>query len=59
MQEKRIELFCADGVRLAGDWWLPVAGEPVATVVINPATGVLARFYHTMPAFSPDTALLC
>lgn len=51
MQEKWIELLCADGVRLAGDWWLPVAGEPVATAVINPATGVLARYYHHYARF--------
>ncbi|WP_159945899.1 alpha/beta fold hydrolase [Rhizobium sp. 18065] len=51
MQETRTELLCADGVRLAGDWWLPSAGEPVATVVINPATGVLARYYHHYARF--------
>jgi predicted alpha/beta hydrolase len=51
MQEKRIELLCADGVRLAGDWWLPPSGVAAATVVINAATGVLARYYHHYARF--------
>ena len=35
---------------LGGHLWSP-AGAPVGTVIINPATGVLARYYHRYAAF--------
>ncbi|GGF95391.1 alpha/beta hydrolase [Rhizobium wenxiniae] len=36
---------CRDGVRLNGHIW-PARKKPVARVIINAATGVLARYYH-------------
>ena len=40
----------ADGVTLGGHLWSPVA-PPLGTVIINPATGVLARYYHRYAAY--------
>ncbi len=40
-----VTLTCHDGVVLHGHFW-PARGEASATVIINPATGVLARYYH-------------
>jgi len=40
-----VEIVCADGVRLGGDFW-PAQGNPKGGVIVNPATGVLARYYH-------------
>ncbi|MGK9054894.1 alpha/beta hydrolase family protein [Neorhizobium petrolearium] len=40
-----VSLTCRDGVVLNGHFW-PARGEPAAGIVINPATGVLARYYH-------------
>ena len=36
---------CADGVVLHGHLW-PASGAEQGTIIINPATGVLARYYH-------------
>jgi predicted alpha/beta hydrolase len=36
---------CRDGLELRGHIW-PARQEAVASVIINPATGVLARYYH-------------
>lgn len=40
---------CADGIELHGDLW----GGPGtgAVVIVNPATGVLARYYHRYAAY--------
>lgn len=48
---KGIDLVCFDGVRLAGQLWLSHRPAPVGHVIINPATGVLARYYHRYAAF--------
>ncbi|HSV28171.1 MAG TPA: alpha/beta fold hydrolase [Candidatus Omnitrophota bacterium] len=46
----RFELQCRDGYRLQGHAW-PHRGDFAGTVIINPATGVLARYYHRYAAF--------
>jgi len=51
MDSKTIELTAADGVRLTGHWWRSAQALPAATVVINPATGVHARYYHRYAAY--------
>ena len=43
-------LHCADGVDLHGQLWRPT-GEPAGRIIINPATGVPARYYHRYAAF--------
>ena len=45
-----LDIVCADGVALGGHLW-PAAGTPLGTVIINPATGVLARYYHRYAAY--------
>lgn len=51
MQPVEMEIVCADGVKLQGHWWQAAARLPLGTVVINAATGVLARYYHRYAAF--------
>lgn len=51
MDPRRTELTAADGVRLTGHWWRSAEASPSATVVINPATGVHARYYHRYAAY--------
>jgi predicted alpha/beta hydrolase len=46
-----IELRCRDGVTLAGHVWEQAGGGDRGTVIVNPATGVLARYYHRYAAF--------
>lgn len=46
MDPREIELSAADGVRLTGHWWRMEGSPPGGTVIINPATGVHARYYH-------------
>ena len=50
---QKVEILCADGVVLGGNFWRP-AGEPEAVVVINAATGVLARYYHRYARWLAD-----
>jgi predicted alpha/beta hydrolase len=45
-----VALHCDDGIVLGGDLW-PACGAPVGQIIINPATGVLARFYHRYARF--------
>ncbi len=45
-----VPIVCADGASLGGHLWSP-AGAPLGTVIINPATGVLARYYHRYAAY--------
>jgi predicted alpha/beta hydrolase len=40
-----VQISCADGVQLGGHLF-PAAGQALGVVVINPATGVLERYYH-------------
>jgi predicted alpha/beta hydrolase len=41
-----VAIACRDGYRLAGHLWRSARSGVAGTVVINPATGVLARYYH-------------
>lgn len=50
ISRQAIEIRCADAIRLSGDLWVPERG-PKASVIINPATGVLARYYHRYASF--------
>ncbi|WP_269933531.1 alpha/beta hydrolase family protein [Aminobacter sp. HY435] len=46
-----VEITCGDGVALRGHIWPHARGEKAGTVIVNPATGVLARYYHRYAAF--------
>lgn len=46
-----IQIPCPDGVRLSGHLWRARHGDPIGTVIVNPATGVLARYYHRFARF--------
>lgn len=46
-----VEILCRDGVRLGGHLWLTTDNTPIGTVIINAATGVLARYYHRYARF--------
>lgn len=50
MEPERVEIGCDDGVRLGGHLWPAVVG-PRGRVVVNAATGVLARYYHRYARF--------
>ncbi|WP_137391193.1 alpha/beta hydrolase family protein [Rhodoligotrophos defluvii] len=52
MSEPRsVRLSCADGVSLGGELWAPPGNRRLGRVIINPATGVLARYYHRYAQF--------
>ncbi|MFN4208908.1 MAG: alpha/beta fold hydrolase [Agrobacterium albertimagni] len=51
MEPRITELTAADEVRLTGHWWRPAEPTPTTTVIINPATGVHARYYHRYAAY--------
>lgn len=44
-------LQARDGVTLGGHLWLAPGGANKGSVIINPATGVLARYYHRYARF--------
>lgn len=47
-----IEIVCQDGVVLGGHLWTAGGGQSTGgTVIVNPATGVLARYYHYYARF--------
>lgn len=46
-----IDIVCSDGVRLGGHLWRAMAGPAAGGIVINPATGVAARYYHRYARF--------
>lgn len=46
-----VEILCRDGVSLGGHLWRSLGDGPVDTVIINAATGVLARYYHRYARF--------
>lgn len=46
-----VTIVCRDGVKLGGHLWPALDGRPTGTIVINPATGVLARYYHRYARF--------
>ncbi|TWB09550.1 putative alpha/beta hydrolase [Rhizobium sp. ERR 1071] len=45
-----VEIVCADQTPLAGDLWLS-RSSALGRIIINPATGVAARYYHQYAAF--------
>ncbi|MBB6356415.1 alpha/beta fold hydrolase [Aminobacter aganoensis] len=51
VEPKSVEIVCDDGVALRGHVWPRPGGTGLGTVVVNPATGVLARYYHRYAAF--------
>ncbi|WP_117192910.1 alpha/beta hydrolase family protein [Rhizobium terrae] len=51
MQPVATEIVAADGVSLTGHWWPATTAFVHGSVVINGATGVLARYYHRYAAF--------
>src|SRR5215475_7356177 len=51
VERKPVEIVCRDEVVLSGDLWTNPSGKRHSTVIINPATGVLARYYHCYAAF--------
>lgn len=46
-----ITIPCDDGVVLGGHLWRAATDAPSGLVIINPATGVLARYYHYYARF--------
>jgi len=46
-----VTMDCADGIRLGGHYWPSSRGESYGRVIVNPATGVLARYYHRYAHF--------
>ena len=46
-----VEIRCSDGLVLGGHLWAAGGSETFGSVVINPATGVLARYYHYYARF--------
>ena len=46
-----VEIRCRDGVVLGGTLWLAAASGPRVSIIINAATGVLARYYHRYARF--------
>ncbi|WP_426227085.1 alpha/beta fold hydrolase [Pararhizobium sp. DWP3-4] len=51
MEGRPIGIVCEDGVRLGGHLWAGMGNSACGSVVINPATGVLARYYHSYARF--------
>lgn len=51
MDGKPVRIVCADGVRLGGHVWRRTGNSDCGSVIINPATGVLARYYHAYARF--------
>ncbi|MDR3506989.1 MAG: alpha/beta fold hydrolase [Caulobacteraceae bacterium] len=49
--EAPVSIDCRDGVILGGRLWRAPHSTPLGMVVINPATGVLARYYHRYARF--------
>ncbi len=47
----QVEIGCSDGVRLGGHLWRTSNAAAPGLVIINPATGVLARYYHFYARF--------
>ena len=48
-ENRRTTFHCSDGVTLAGHVWSQPSAS--AIVIVNPATGVLARYYHRYAKF--------
>ncbi len=52
-----LRLVCADGFALAAQLWRPAGPGQGGTVVVAPATGVLARYYGRFAAFLAEAGL--
>ena len=52
-----ISILCQDGYTLHGHHWAPDDGRHEGTVIVNPATGVLARYYHFYARFLVENGL--
>jgi predicted alpha/beta hydrolase len=46
-----VSLTCRDGYKLHGHLWPSQKSRQIGTVIVNPATGVLARYYHPYARF--------
>ena len=46
-----VSIPCRDGVVLGGHLWRAEMERPEGRIIINPATGVLARYYHRYAQF--------
>jgi predicted alpha/beta hydrolase len=46
-----VELTCSDGVVLVGHFWAHKGNVCLGVVVVNPATGVVAGYYHRYASF--------
>lgn len=51
---RAVAIVCEDGVRLGGHLWSNGHQTDCGRIVINPATGVLARYYHPYAQFLAD-----
>lgn len=49
-QNEEVKIYCQDGVVLGGNLWHAM-GVVAGSIIINPATGVLARYYHRYAQF--------
>lgn len=49
-----VAITCRDGLRLQGHLWETPVNAKAGRVIINPATGVPARFYHRYARFLAD-----
>ena len=49
-----IQVPCRDGHVLGGHLWSPADGTRHGTVIVNPATGVAAKYYHRYARFLAD-----
>ncbi|MDH6230436.1 putative alpha/beta hydrolase [Mesorhizobium soli] len=54
-----VEIVCRDGVKLGGHLWPALGRTHYGSVVINPATGVLASYYHRYARFLSERGLTC
>ena len=54
IEDELIRIVCVDGYVLGGHLWRP-NGHEIGTVIINPATGVLARYYHRYARFLAES----
>lgn len=50
-ESRMVDIRCADDVRLGGHLWPRRGGGSNGSVIINPATGVAARYYHRYAHF--------
>lgn len=51
MEPQPIQVPCRDGYRLGGHLWPAAEGAERGTVIVNPATGVVAKYYHRYARF--------